>query len=587
MEWILRKASKEELEVLEWFGDAILEELTQRILILESTRMGVSLSPRLFNVLRDAFVTNSNLALAYERTFERDTERMSIKRRADRVEAYFGYLYVRYDTATSKKRKTNVRKRIDSLLADIMNVCDLSIAAEESSRASRGMNQFEILDQLDGTIILEEDDNEQEENDVGQILREKEWETKQIEDVNKRFLENLTFLLHHDEEDLLFKEEDSDVEEVGVETTTTTTTEVGKEITRPNRSVLVRYGRKLLSERISRHLFFSHLNKKHSSISPETLTRTRQDILSTKNVAELALRLVSSSLNECKTDRDKASILFRTCSESRLRNEFELIEQVTRELLLLKQYHDIKSHFQNVNMFPRALLCCSRVLKCYCSEWSMRPSKMEEDEEKKNTHRIGVSLAPLEIVVSSSSSSFSDRKKRRGPRKGRRRRKRKKRVKKKKEEEEEDTVGVRSCLSHFNRCKGRGEFIRLATSSTFRNLEILILLLGHCNLRSLSVKSIRDIATQMLSKDTLILSQVLDRLPDIRIRESCENWIELSMRDPMEFRMLNLLCSAHGAPTLVKSENSIRIFLTKQDDGKRRTSIGAVSLIRFVMEAVS
>ena len=218
-EWQLNSASKEDLEVLEWFGDAILEELTQRILILQSTKMGVSLSPRLFNVLRDAFLTNTNLSYVYDRRFKKGKERMSIKRRADRVEAYFGYLYVRFDSETSKKRKTIVRKTMDSLLSNIMNICDLSLAAEDSSRVSSSTNQFQVLDDLDGTVVLEETHHD----DVGQILREKEWEESEIEkDESSRLLENLLFLLKEEDEERERREEDNvfDDDERHVETET-------------------------------------------------------------------------------------------------------------------------------------------------------------------------------------------------------------------------------------------------------------------------------------------------------------------------------------------------------------------------------
>ena len=207
-EWTLNSASKEDLEVLEWFGDAMLEELTQRILILQSTKMGVSLSPRLFNVLRDAFLTNTNLSYVYDRRFKKGKERMSIKRRADRVEAYFGYLYVRFDSETSKKRKTIVRKKMDRLLSNIMNICNVSLAAEDSSRVSSSTNQFQILDDLDGTVVLEEETHD----DVGQILREKEWEESEIEkDESSRLLENLLFLLKEEDEESERREEEFDV----------------------------------------------------------------------------------------------------------------------------------------------------------------------------------------------------------------------------------------------------------------------------------------------------------------------------------------------------------------------------------------
>lgn len=224
----MNSASKEDLEVLEWFGDAMLEELTQRILILQSTKMGVSLSPRLFNVLRDAFLTNTNLSYVYDRRFKKGKERMSIKRRADRVEAYFGYLYVRFDSETSKKRKTIVRKTMDSLLSNIMNICDLSLAAEDSSRVSSSTNQFQILDDLDGTVVLEEETHD----DVGQILREKEWEESEIEkDESSRLLENLLFLLKEEDEEIERREEDYNFDDEGHVEVETSEKETSKKIT--------------------------------------------------------------------------------------------------------------------------------------------------------------------------------------------------------------------------------------------------------------------------------------------------------------------------------------------------------------------
>ena len=224
----MNSASKEDLEVLEWFGDAMLEELTQRILILQSTKMGVSLSPRLFNVLRDAFLTNTNLSYVYDRRFKKGKERMSIKRRADRVEAYFGYLYVRFDSETSKKRKTIVRKTMDSLLSNIMNICDLSLAAEDSSRVSSSTNQFQILDDLDGTVVLEEETHD----DVGQILREKEWEESEIEkDESSRLLENLLFLLQEEDGESERREEDYNFDDEGHVEVETSEKETSKKIT--------------------------------------------------------------------------------------------------------------------------------------------------------------------------------------------------------------------------------------------------------------------------------------------------------------------------------------------------------------------
>ena len=326
----------------------------------------------------------------------------------------------------------------------------------------------------------------------------------------------------------------------------------------------------MLSEKVSRYLFFKNLNKK---TCPDSLTRTRQEMLSTKRVAELADRLISST-SSSETERDRASILFRVVAQSSLRNESELIERVTRELL--QRNVTFKTHFRNINnMFPRAVLCCSQVLKCYCSEWSMRSEEKSTTEE----HRIGISLAPLEIVVSSSSSS-SQRKR---PRKRRRRRK-KKRTKIDEVSEKEDNITI--CLAHFNRCEHRGEILRLATSSTFRNLEILMLLLHSWNL---SMKTVQELVARALSDittdETTIQSQVLKRLSNISIGESCKDWIEFKLQDPMECRMLKVLCSAHGAPIVLKADETIRIVLTRRD-GERISCIGATSLIRFVVEAI-
>ena len=295
-------------------------------------------------------------------------------------------------------------------------------------------------------------------------------------------------------------------------------------------------------------------------------------MLSTKRVAELADRLISST-SSSETERDRASILFRVVAQSKLRNESELIERVTRELL--QRNVTFKTHFRNINnMFPRAVLCCSQVLKCYCSEWSMRSEEKSTTEE----HRIGISLAPLEIVVSSSSSS-SQRKR---PRKRRRRRK-KKRTKMDEVSEKKDDIAI--CLVHFNRCKHRGEILRLATSTTFRNLEILMLLLHSCDS---SMKTMQDLAARALSditSKTTILSQVLKRLSNISIGESCKDWIEFKLQDPIQCRMLQVLCSAHGAPIVMKPDDTIRIVLTRRD-GERISCIGATSLIRFVVEAI-
>ena len=307
------------------------------------------------------------------------------------------------------------------------------------------------------------------------------------------------------------------------------------------------------------------MNKK---TCPDSLTRTRQEILSTKRVAELAVRLISST---AETERDRASTLFRAVAQSSLRNESELIERVTRELL--QRNVTLKRHFQNINnMFPRAVLCCSQVLKCYCSEWSMRSEEKSTEE-----HRIGISLAPLEIVVSTSSSSERKR-----PRKRRRRRK-KKRTKMDEVSEKKDDIAI--CLAHFNRCKHRGEILRLATSTTFRNLEILMLLLHSCDS---SMKTMQDLVARALSDittKTTILSQVLKRLSNISIGESCNDWIEFKLRDPIQCRMLQVLCSAHGAPIVLKPDDTIRIVLTRRD-GERISCIVATSLIWFVVEAI-
>ena len=317
---------------------------------------------------------------------------------------------------------------------------------------------------------------------------------------------------------------------------------------------------------MSRYLFFKNLNKK---TCPDSLTRTRQEIISTKRVAELAVRLISST---AETERDRASTLFRAVAQSSLRNESELIERVTRELL--QRNVTLKRHFQNINnMFPRSVLCCSQVLQCYCSDWSMRSEEKSTEE-----HRIGISLAPLEIVVSSSSSSERKR-----PRKRRRRRK-KKRTKMDEVSEKKDDIAI--CLAHFNRCKYRGEILRLATSTTFRNLEILMLLLHLCD--PSNMKTMQDLVARALSDittKTTILSQVLKRLSNISIVESCKDWIEFKLRDPIQSRMLQVLCSAHGAPIVLKPDDTIRIVLTRRD-GERISCIGATSLIQFVVEAI-
>ncbi|CAK4081594.1 unnamed protein product [Aphanomyces euteiches] len=149
---VINPQKKEADEVLEWLGDAVLDELVGRALLRHvqifcaNGQDGPVSNLDLFRQLRNSLVTNSNLCAVYDKLFpSRYTIQMhplKIKQKADAVETMVGRM-------ASRRRKTPEEiHQLDRVLATMMEVEFTHWAVEQEETAKQSFNQFSILESL-------------------------------------------------------------------------------------------------------------------------------------------------------------------------------------------------------------------------------------------------------------------------------------------------------------------------------------------------------------------------------------------------------------------------------------------------------
>eukprot|EP00940_MAST-03C_sp_MAST-3C-sp2_P000301 g301.t1 len=269
------------MEVYEWLGDAVLDEIVGRLLILAAVEEKKKLSAFTFNVLRDLVLTNANLSYAYDvlcntygaRSLSASTNRGG-KRRADWVESLFGSLVRRWEKmiTTESKIAKDVKMleiEMDAALTVILNLgIGHSKVHESAARASSRKNQFDALTDAAGYVPSTDDDV-----DVATILREKAWQRcEEKRSPVARLLLDLTYLTTKGELDRDAEVTSPDPTPLLLRNESKRALDASAADVDP--AVMRRYGRMLLSEKISRKTITIEVE---SSDTIEDIKRKIQD----------------------------------------------------------------------------------------------------------------------------------------------------------------------------------------------------------------------------------------------------------------------------------------------------------------------
>ncbi|KAF0688033.1 Aste57867_20315 [Aphanomyces stellatus] len=147
--------NKDANEVLEWLGDAVLDELVGRSLLRHvhifytptpETEVQPVSNLDLFRQLRNALVTNSNLCAVFDNLFPSKytihLNPLKMKEKADAVETLVGRV-------SSRHRKTPEEfHQLDRILSAMMEVEFTQWAVEQENTEKKAFNQFSLLEHL-------------------------------------------------------------------------------------------------------------------------------------------------------------------------------------------------------------------------------------------------------------------------------------------------------------------------------------------------------------------------------------------------------------------------------------------------------
>ncbi|KDO24387.1 hypothetical protein SPRG_10464 [Saprolegnia parasitica CBS 223.65] len=157
------EAQRRANEIMEWLGDAVLDELVGRSLLRHvqlfcSTTHDNDLSNLdLFRELRSTLVTNANLSCVYDKLFPAKytilLHPLKLKEKADLVEVLVGRI-----AARSRPTPSEIAK-LDSVLSHMLHVEFTQWAVQAEADEKSKVNQFELLQELLDDSDLSDLDN--------------------------------------------------------------------------------------------------------------------------------------------------------------------------------------------------------------------------------------------------------------------------------------------------------------------------------------------------------------------------------------------------------------------------------------------
>ncbi|EQC40164.1 hypothetical protein, variant [Saprolegnia diclina VS20] len=146
------EAERRANEILEWLGDAVLDELVGRSLLRHvhlfcSTTHDNDLSNlELFRELRSTLVTNANLSCVYDKLFPAKytilLHPLKLKEKADLVEVLVGRI------ASKARPSPSEIAKLDSVVSHMLHVEFTQWAVQAEADEKSKVNQFELLQEL-------------------------------------------------------------------------------------------------------------------------------------------------------------------------------------------------------------------------------------------------------------------------------------------------------------------------------------------------------------------------------------------------------------------------------------------------------
>ncbi|CAH0474472.1 unnamed protein product [Peronospora belbahrii] len=307
-------------DVFEWLGDALLGELVGRCLLSQFHHS--PLSARVFRNLRLAVVSNRNLAQVYDAMGYGTVERcenvkkcLKMKEKADVVEAIVGELVLKLHQ--QKIPTEEYRAHLDAVLAMMLHThfTDRIKARKEQDETrmtvkgplSVSFNPFtclpmEQLDAMTGELVVMDgifDYGDQEERVDANVIYEYKENKQTGTTIPHHFFADVSTIFTGKKEQIQDKTLSVDcIKDAMIQLNQVHILRTSNEIFQ----IFKTYGMAVLSERISLSLVLPHLSlgfhqhsKRYNIITPATLTRQRQLVLSMANLAACAIHLEIAS----------------------------------------------------------------------------------------------------------------------------------------------------------------------------------------------------------------------------------------------------------------------------------------------------